>query len=141
MAADTLSQQRPDQAGELAFTCTHEQDRIPPRDPEANQLYKRARWLRKNNTLKKDPSVFPNVERLVRIATAYGHDKANLELRDLIERNQAVSATPITESVSSVVESHRCPTGRDHKGRQGPGQDKEDISYLARGVYMPKPGE
>jgi len=30
---------------QLAFTCTQEKDRIPPRDPEADQLYTHARWL------------------------------------------------------------------------------------------------
>lgn len=35
---------------QLAFTCSHEKDRIPPRDPEADQLYVHARWLVKGNT-------------------------------------------------------------------------------------------
>jgi hypothetical protein len=30
---------------QLAFTCAHEKDAIPPRDPEADQLFKHARWL------------------------------------------------------------------------------------------------
>ena len=88
----------------LVFNCTHEKDRIPPRDQEADQLYKHARWLRRGNTLKRDPSVYPKIERLIRIATAYGHDKANVELRDLLDRGQAVSATPKTERVSLVEE-------------------------------------
>lgn len=73
----------------LAFTCAHEKDRIPPRDPEADQLYKHARWLVKSNILKKDPAAYPPIERLIRIATAYGHDKANLELREMIAKGQA----------------------------------------------------
>lgn len=87
---------------ELSFNCTHETDRVPPRDPEADQLYKYARWLRRGNILKRDPAVFPQVERLIRIATAYGHDKANVELRDLLDRGQAVSATPVSERVNLV---------------------------------------
>lgn len=86
----------------ISFACAHEKDRIPTRDPEAEQMYRHARWLRKSNILKKDQSVYPKVERLIRLATAYGHDKANLELRELIERGQAVSATPVTESLSLV---------------------------------------
>ncbi len=62
----------------LAFTCKHESDAIPTRDPEADQLYKYARWLHKNNRLKEDPTEYPKIERLIRIATAFGHDKANL---------------------------------------------------------------
>ncbi|TAK97165.1 MAG: sel1 repeat family protein [Aquabacterium sp.] len=75
--------------------------------------------MRKRNILKKDPTAYPNIERLIRIATAYGHDKANLELRDLIERNQAVSATPITESVNLVEELVRrgIPGGYFDMGR------------------------
>ncbi len=86
----------------LAFTCVHEIDRIPPRDPEADLLYKHARWLRRGNALKRDVVVQPKIERLIRIAVAYGHDKANVELRDLLDRGQAISATPITERVGLV---------------------------------------
>ncbi|AWI52076.1 hypothetical protein DEH84_00395 [Aquabacterium olei] len=91
-----------DESEKPTFICTHEKDRIPPRDPEADQLYKHARGLRRGNILKRDPAVFPKVERLIRIATAYGHDKANVELRDLLDRGQAVSATPVTERVNLV---------------------------------------
>lgn len=87
---------------QLAFTCTHEKDRIPPRDPEADQLYKHARWLVKGNILKQDPAVYPSIERLVRIATAYGHDKANIELRGMLEKSQAVSPDPVNEVIDLV---------------------------------------
>jgi len=87
---------------QLAFTCALEKDHIPPRDPEADQLYKHARWLRKNNILKQDPAVYPTMERLVRIATAYGHDKANIELRDMLENSHAVSADPVNEVIDLV---------------------------------------
>jgi TPR repeat protein len=83
----------------LAFKCAYEKDAIPPRDAEADQLYKHARWLRKNNLLKEDPSVYPKIERLIRIATAYGHDKANLELRQMIGKGQAESDDPVKESL------------------------------------------
>jgi TPR repeat protein len=87
---------------DIAFTCTHEKERIPARDPEAEQLYQHARWLRQANLLKEDPAAFPPIERLLRIATAYGHDKANLALRDLLKRGQAQSSNPIKESVDMV---------------------------------------
>lgn len=87
---------------QLAFTCAHEKDRIPPRDPEADQLYKHARWLVKSNILKQDPEVYPAIERLVRIATAYGHDKANIELRGMLEKSQAVSPDPVNEVIDLV---------------------------------------
>lgn len=77
---------------QLAFTCTQEADHIPPRDPEADLLYKHARWLLKGNKLQPKEEVFLKVERLVRIATAYGHDKANTELRQLIQSGKTPSA-------------------------------------------------
>ena len=42
-----------------SFDDIHEKDRIPPRDPEADQLYLHARWLVRNNILKNDPAVYP----------------------------------------------------------------------------------
>jgi len=95
----------PDMAGlrtDAAFTCAKEADRIPPRDPEADQLYQHARWLRRNNLLKDDPAVYAGIERLVRIATAHGHDKANLALRGMLKNGQAQSPNPIKESVDLV---------------------------------------
>ena len=85
-----------------AFTCVHEAKFTPPRDPEAEQLYQHARWLRSANLLKEDPAAYPAIERLVRIATAYGHDKANLALRGMLKKGQAQSANPIKESVDLV---------------------------------------
>lgn len=83
----------------LAFTCAYEKDHIPSRDPEADQLYQYARWLQKNNALKRNPEVLPRIERLVRIATAYGHDKANLELRNMIAKGDAYSDDPRKETI------------------------------------------
>lgn len=87
---------------QLAFTCTQEKDRIPPRDFEADQLYKHARWLVKGNILKQDSTVYPAIERLLRIATAYGHDKANIELREMLANSQAVSPDPVNEIIDLV---------------------------------------
>jgi len=131
----------------LAFTCSHEKNRIPPRDLEAEQLYRHARWLRKGNILKKDPALYPTVERLIRIATAYGHDKANLELRDLIERSQAVSATPATESVNLVEDLIRrgIPGGYFDMGRYllngyGVKRDREaGLSHIRRAADLGNP--
>ena len=99
---DNLPEISSDIKKQLAFTCAHEKDRIPPRDPEADQLYKHARWLVKGNILKQDPAVYPAIERLVRIAIAYGHDKANIELRGMLEKSQAVSPDPVNEVIDLV---------------------------------------
>jgi uncharacterized protein len=89
----------PEVQARLAFTCAYEKSAIPPRDAKADQLYKHARWLRKNNLLKNDVTVYPKIERLIRIATAYDHDKANLELRQMIAKGQAASENAMTETL------------------------------------------
>ena len=101
---DNLPEISSDIKKQLAFTCAHEKDRIPPREPEADQLYKHARWLVKGNILKEDASVYPSIERLVRIASAYGHDKANIELRGMLEKSQAVSPDPVNEVIDLAQE-------------------------------------
>jgi uncharacterized protein len=131
----------------LTFACSHEADRIPARDPESEQLYRHARWLRKGNILKKDPAVYTKVERLIRIATAYGHDKANLELRELIEKGQAVSATPVTESVNLVEDLIRrgIPGGYFDMGRYllngyGVKRDPEaGLNYIRKAADLGNP--
>lgn len=117
----------PDMAGlrpDGAFTCAKEADRIPPRDHEAEQLYQHARWLRRNNLLKDDPAVYLAIERLVRIATAHGHDKANLALRGMLKNGQAQSPNPIKESVDLVEDLIR---------RGIPGGYYDMGSYLMQG--------
>lgn len=119
----------PDVQTKLAFTCAHEKERIHPRDPEADQLYVHARWLRKNNLLKEDPSVYPKIERLIRIATAHGHDKANLELRQMIGKGQAVSDDPVKETLDLTEDliKRGIPGGYYDMGR-----------YLERGYGLKK---
>ena len=89
----------PDTKLDLAFTCVHEADVIPKRDPEADQLYQHAKWLKKNNLLKEDPLVYPKIERLIRIASAYGHDKASLELSQMIGKGTAMSNDIVGETL------------------------------------------
>ncbi|WP_162291268.1 sel1 repeat family protein, partial [Vogesella sp. LIG4] len=83
-----------------AFTCSHEQARIPKPNPDAEQLFKHARWLQKQNLLKDDPAKYPAIERLYRIAAAWGHDKANHNLALLLIRGHSdaddVISLPVT---------------------------------------------
>ncbi|WP_174875905.1 SEL1-like repeat protein [Vogesella oryzae] len=74
---------------QLTFSCSHEQARIPKPHPEAEQLFKHARWLQKRNLLKDDPAQYPDIERLYRIAAAWGHDKANHNLALLLIRGHS----------------------------------------------------
>ncbi|BBF87224.1 Sel4-like repeat protein [Aquitalea magnusonii] len=88
----------------LAFTCVHEQDHLPKLDAEADQLYRYARYIQKNNQLQEDVSVYPELERYYRIATAHGHYKANLELRQMIGKGQAWTADPVKETLDLTQE-------------------------------------
>jgi hypothetical protein len=109
---------------DMAFTCSHENASIPKRDPEAEQIYLHARWLRNANLLKEDAAAYPAIERLVRLATAYGHDKANLALRGMLKNGQAQSPNPIKESVDLVEDLIR---------RGIPGGYYDMGSYLMQG--------
>jgi TPR repeat protein len=117
---------------QLAFTCAYEKDRIPPRDPEADQLYKHARWLSKANTLRQVAEAYPPIERLLRIATAHGHDRANVELRHMLDKGRAQSDDPVNETIDMVqdlikrgIPAGYCGMGRYLKNGYGVEQDQE----------------
>ena len=137
----------PDVQSNLAFTCAYEKDAIPKRDPEADQLYAHARWLKKNNLLKPEPLVYPTIERLVRIATAYGHDKANLELRDMLGEGTAHSEDIVKETLDLTDEliKRGIPCGYFDMGlylERGYGmkQDKDlALKYYRRSADMGSP--
>ncbi|WP_434628633.1 SEL1-like repeat protein [Chromobacterium sp. CV08] len=87
-----------------AFACVYEKKNLPQLSPEADQLYRYARYVQKNNLLKEDISVYPELERLFRIATAHNHYKANLELRQMIGKGHAWSADPVKETLDLTEE-------------------------------------
>ncbi|WP_213881880.1 DUF6396 domain-containing protein [Pseudomonas sp. dw_358] len=64
----------------LAFTCVHE--KFPEVAPDADRLFKYGRWLQKNNQLAQDETIYPEIERLYRIAAEHGHYKANINLQN-----------------------------------------------------------
>jgi hypothetical protein len=70
----------------LAFTCAHEQ--IPEALVETDVLFQYARWLQKNNQLKRDERVDVEIGRLYRIAAENGHYKANINLQNGAMRGQ-----------------------------------------------------
>ncbi|WP_019447109.1 sel1 repeat family protein [Cupriavidus sp. BIS7] len=79
----------------LAFTCAHEADHLPPLDPEADALFKYARHLQKLQ----GPKDFDEVARYYRIAAAHGHYKANRNLQLLVSQGQVSSPLPQKESI------------------------------------------
>ncbi|MFM0244487.1 hypothetical protein SAMN05444172_5373 [Burkholderia sp. GAS332] len=79
----------------LAFTCVHEAEHLPPLDPQADVLFKYGRYLEKQN----GPKDFNEVARYYRIAAAHGHYKANSNLQQLVSQGSASSSHPATETV------------------------------------------
>lgn len=119
------------QPRKLEFTCVYEADLIPQRDPEADQLYQHAKWLKQNNSLKEDPLVYSKIERLVRIATAYGHDKASLELSRMIGAGTVMSDKGTQMSDDVVDEALRL--AKDLIKRGIPGGYYNMAQYLELG--------
>ena len=101
----------------LTFTCSHEADRLPPLDPEADQLFKYGRYLQK----KEGPKDFDAVARYYRIAAAHGHYKANDNLQQLVSQG-------FTSSLYSETESIQLATQLIEQG--------VPIGYYAIGYYL-----
>ncbi|MDP9584038.1 UNVERIFIED_ORG: TPR repeat protein [Burkholderia contaminans] len=83
----------------LAFTCTHQADHLPALDPQADSLFRYARFLEKQD----GPKDFNEVARYYRIAAAHGHYKANQNLQSLISDGLADSPDAPKETVALAV--------------------------------------
>jgi len=93
----------------LAFTCTHEADHLPPLNPEADQLFQYARYLERQagpflRQKQQQDGTVPapkddEVARLYRIAAVYGHYKANDNLQQLLSHGFALSPDAAKESI------------------------------------------
>ncbi len=79
----------------LAFTCAHEADHLPPLNPDADQLFKFGRYLEK----KEGPKDYNAVARYYRIAAAHGHYKANNNLQQLVSTGLARSPDAPKETI------------------------------------------
>ena len=93
----------------LAFTCTHEAEHLPPLDPQADTLFRYGRYLQK----KAGPKDFNNIARYYRIAAAYGHYKANHNAQLLISQGLADSPDAPKEAVDLATQlvQHSIPGG------------------------------
>ena len=93
----------------LAFTCVHEADHLPPLDPNADALFLYGRYLQK----KDGPKEFNEVARYYRIAAAHGHYKANANLQKLISQGLADSPDGPKETIDLAVQlvNERIPGG------------------------------
>ncbi|CAB3748189.1 SEL1-like repeat protein [Paraburkholderia humisilvae] len=79
----------------LAFTCAHEADHLPPPNPDADQLFRYGRYLEK----KDGPKDYSAVARYYRIAAAHGHYKANNNLQQLVSTGLAPSPDAPNETI------------------------------------------
>ncbi|WP_347322146.1 SEL1-like repeat protein [Ralstonia pseudosolanacearum] len=84
----------------LAFTCAHEADHLPPLDPEADQLFQYGRYLQK----KEGPKNFNDIARYYRIAAAHGHYKANNNLQSLVSQGLADSPDASKETIDLATQ-------------------------------------
>ncbi|MFM0366231.1 SEL1-like repeat protein [Paraburkholderia sediminicola] len=84
----------------LAFTCTHESDHLPPLDPTADALFQYGRYLQK----KDGPKDFNDIARYYRIAAAYGHYKANHNAQLLISQGLANSPDAPKETIALAAQ-------------------------------------
>jgi hypothetical protein len=84
----------------LAFTCVREADHLPSLDPDADQLFKYARWLQKQD----GPKDFSDMARYYRIAAAHDHYKANSNLQQLVSTGLADSPNSRKETIDLAVQ-------------------------------------
>ncbi|ASL42634.1 hypothetical protein bAD24_I04035 [Burkholderia sp. AD24] len=84
----------------LAFTCTHEADHLPPLDPQADILFQYGRYLQKKDR----PKDFNEVARYYRIAAAHGHYKANQIAQLLVSQELADSPDAPKEAVALAAQ-------------------------------------
>ncbi|MEQ5837944.1 sel1 repeat family protein [Paraburkholderia acidicola] len=84
----------------LAFTCTHQADHLPPLDDQADGLFRYARYLEKKEGAKD----FNDVARYYRIAAAHDHYKANQNLQSLLSQGLADSPNAPTETVDLAMQ-------------------------------------
>ncbi|MFJ1213660.1 SEL1-like repeat protein [Burkholderia pyrrocinia] len=84
----------------LAFTCVHQADHLPPLDPQADNLFRYARYLEKKEGAKD----FNDIARYYRISAVYGHYKANQNLQSLLSSGLADSPDARSEAVDLAMQ-------------------------------------
>lgn len=87
----------------LAFACTHEAQHLPPLNPEADELFRYARYLQGVE----GPKDFDDIMRYYRIAAAHKHYKANHNAQLLIVQGLVHSPNKKREVVDLAMELMR----------------------------------
>jgi|GEM_PF-4322893 len=91
------------------FTCRHEKTRIPQRNAEAQKLFLHAQW-RYDKNFYEQQGAFDEVQKLYRIAAAWGHDKAAEKLVGMLREglvDAPDSKTPPLPSPKRIQEMAR----------------------------------
>lgn len=86
------------------FSCVHGNEHDLLLNPEANQLYQYANWRVLHDDDYDEWHVAPEIERYVRIATAYQHDAASVLLFQMIGKGGIKSEHPGIEQLSLAEE-------------------------------------
>ena len=99
---------------QLPFTCSTEKSVISPRDVDADKLFQHANWRHRKSPSKKDPEEFREIERLYRIAAAWGHDKAANNLAHMLMQtgNYKKLHDRVVSEASSMMMNNGIPMHR-----------------------------
>jgi tetratricopeptide (TPR) repeat protein len=80
----------------LEFKCTHEEDRLPPLDPDAHRLYQYGLHLSQIS----GPKDFDEAARYYRIAAAHDHYRAATNLQALLSQGLTNAPRPQKETIN-----------------------------------------
>ncbi|MDW5419202.1 DUF6396 domain-containing protein [Iodobacter sp. CM08] len=135
----------PDVHAKLAFSCVYEKDHLPELPKEADTLFLYARWLQKNNLLKQDTKVYPEIARLYRIAAANGHYKANINLQNGMTDGSLEGSIIEVLDLNDQLVKENIPTGFYNIGyyiEHGYGYDENPelaLKYFRKSADMGSP--
>ncbi|MDW5419203.1 DUF6396 domain-containing protein [Iodobacter sp. CM08] len=128
-----------------AFTCAYEKDHLPEQPKEADTLFLYARWLQKNNLLKQDTNIYPEIARLYRIAAANGHYKANINLQNGMTDGSLEGSIIEVLDLNDQLVKENIPTGFYNIGyyiEHGYGYDENPelaLKYFRKSANMGSP--
>ncbi|WP_228028089.1 SEL1-like repeat protein [Chitinibacter fontanus] len=129
----------------LAFTCAYEKDHVPALPPEADVLFKYARYLERENLLKRDVQVNAEIARLYRIAAANGHWKANVNLQLGLTADRFEGLMSEVLDLNDALVKQNIPAGYYHMGHfleKGTGYDQDHelaLRYFRKSADMGSP--